>query len=69
MGRNKVMGSPPLFSMTHHENKSARGLNYHIHLYRALSDVVLDSSPNQQHCLWLTALLTTASVTVLWINK
>lgn len=49
--------------------KVPEGLNYHIHLKRALSDVVLDSGPNQQHCLWLTALLTTASVTVLWINK
>lgn len=60
---------PPLFSMTHHENKSAGDLNYHIHLNRALSNVVLESSPNQQHRLRLTAVLTAASVTVLWINK
>lgn len=45
--------------MTHHENKSAGGLNYHIHLNRALLDVVLETNPNQQLCLWLTGLLTT----------
>ena len=69
MGESKVIGLPAPFSMTHHENKSARGLNYHIHLNRALSVVVLERSPNQRHCLWLTALLTTVSVTVPRINK
>lgn len=55
--------------MTHHENKSVGDLNDHIHLKLALSDVVLESSPNQKHCLRLTAVLTAASVAVLWINK
>lgn len=68
-GEYKVIGLPAPFSMTHHENKSAGGLNYHIHLNRALSSVVLEKDPNQQHSLWLTALLTTMSVTALWINK
>lgn len=60
-GENKVIGLPTPFSMTHHENKSAGGLNYHIHLNRALLDVVLETNPNQQLCLWLTGLLTTMS--------
>lgn len=64
-----MIGLPAPFSMTHHENKSAGGLNYHIHLIRALSNVVLEWNPNQRHCLRPTALLTTGSVTVLWINK
>lgn len=64
-----MIGLPAPFSMTHHENKSAGGLNYHIHLNRALSDVVLERNPNQQHRLRLTALLTTMSVTAPWINK
>lgn len=68
-GENKVIGLPASFSMTHHENKSAGGLNYHVHLNRALSDVVLERNPNQRHCLRLTALQTTMSVTALWINK
>lgn len=48
VGGNKVIGLPAPFSMTHHENKSAGGLNYHIHLSSALSDVVLERSPDQQ---------------------
>lgn len=64
-----MIGLPAPFSMTHHENKSAGGLNYHIHLTRALSDVVLERSPNQRHCLRLTALLTTTSVTALSLEK
>lgn len=68
-GGNKVIGLPAPFSMTHHENKSAGGLNYHVHLSRALSDVVLERDPNQQLCLRLTTLLTTMSVTAVWINK
>lgn len=64
MQRVKWLVYRPPFSMTHHENKSARGLNDHIHLNRALSDVVLEKNPNQQ----LTVLLTTTSVTTLWRN-
>lgn len=45
-GENNVIGLPAS-SMTHHENKSAGGLNYHIHLSSAFSDVVLEKDPNQ----------------------
>lgn len=66
MERAKWLVYRPLFSMTHHEIKRTRGLNYHLHLSRALLDVVLEGIPNQGHWLRLTAWLTTPSVTALW---
>lgn len=53
-GEGRVIGLPAPLSLWHiMKIKVPEGLNYHIHLNRALSHVVIERNPNQQCSLWL----------------